>query len=78
MTGATFRITHQNPNYLEEAEEAFGIEDSDDGAYKEVFFGRESNTGRIYLGIKGNRTTQIAELDNIAEKVLLGFLGCRR
>lgn len=75
MTGATYKATHQNPSYLTEAETAFGISDYNQGAYKEVFFGREANTGRVYLGIKGNGGhAQIAELDNVTEGVLLAFL----
>jgi hypothetical protein len=76
MCGATLKITHQNPDYLKEAEEAFGITDSSKGGYKEVYMGREANTGRVYIGIKGNSgQAQIAKLDNIAKETLLAFLG---
>lgn len=74
MTGATFKITHQNPDYCQDMEQAFGIKDSEGKSYREVFFGRESNTGRIYLGIRGNQHTLIAQLDDIARNTLIAFL----
>ena len=46
-----------------------------EAGYKEVYFGREGNTGRIYIAIKGNNNhCQIAQLDEIAIKTLIAFL----
>lgn len=74
MTGATCKITHQNPDGEFGLRETFGIKDSEEGGYWEVFLGKDGCTGQIYLGIKGNRYALFAKLDDVAKKTLLAYL----
>lgn len=80
MTGATFRITHQNPANYVDMKTAFDISDSEEyndaqgTGYKEIYFARESNTGKVYLAIKGNLYCEMAMLDEGAKRILREFL----
>lgn len=74
MCGATCKITHQNPVYLVEMENHFRMKDSENGGYREVFLGKESNTGRLCIGIAGKKHTLFASLDDVAKKTLIAFL----
>jgi len=77
MIGATCRITHQNvaDYWKTEVEQAFDVKDSENGGYREVYLAKEGNTGRLFIGVGGNRYTLVAELNDVAKRTFLAFLG---